>query len=590
MANNIQYKQFSELDFQTIKDSLKTHLRSQNELKDFDFEGSTINVILNLLAYNTQYNSYYLNMLASEKFISTAQKRESVVGAANNIGYVPFSRKSSVAYLSFVITPDIGYTTSIYIPKNTKFTSNIDGTIYTYLTTQDTTIVPVNGTYTVTDLEVKEGRFFSHKFTISATDKFLKIPNKNVDYSRLAVYVKQSPSDIKSTLYKKYNSLVDLSTISEVYFIQEGNGGLYEIYFGDGILGKSISVGNQVIVEYYTTDGSTPNGARSFTLSDEIGGVASIAFTSVTASSGGSMEESIDSIRISAPTNYQAQNRAITELDYEVLVKQIYPNAKEVSVTGGEKLSPKQFGKVFISILKSDLSILSDRDKSDIILQLNNKYASLTVYPQIIDPYIIRVLLDINVKYSDIGVSSSEISTTVFNTVKSFVSTELNTFKYVLRSSRFEAMVDNCHKNILSNTTIFTLYVDTSDVILSSSVKTINFAQPLAPNTLTSSIFTFKSIPNCIFLDTDGSGFASVYQKSNTGILTLVLSYAMSINYNTGLISYIDKTYDLYQLSIENSSGIKIYTKTSGEDIEISNNTVIFVNDNDIVISTAVNA
>lgn len=587
MVDQVQYKQYSELDFEKIKSSLKTHLKSQDILKDFEFEGSTLNVILNLLAYNTQYNSYYLNMLASEKFISTAQKRESIVGAANNIGYVPFSRKSSTAYLSFTINADAGYTSSILLPKNLQFSSTIDGVSYTFLTTQPITVIPSSGVYTVTNLEVKEGRFFKYKFNITATDKFLTIPNTGIDTSRLSVFVKQS-STANTVEYTKYTSLTDLQSTSEVYFTQETSNGLFQLYFGDGIMGKALSTGNEVSVEYFVTEGSTPNGAKLFSLDGDATGLTSINFTSISPASSGAMAESIDSIRISAPTNYQAQNRAITELDYETLVKQIYPDAKQVSAVGGEKATPKQYGKVLISILKDDLNILSDKDKSTIVNALNTKYSALTIFPAIVDPYIIHTYINVEVKYANTGITEQQVNTLVFNKIKMFASTDLNSFKYTLRKSKFEAMVDAVSPAILSNTTKFILYINTNDTIISSKSNVLLYNQPILANTLSSSSFTYKSIQNCQFLDLDGVGYASLYYKANNGDIVLVSPNMLSIDYLNGIVTYIDPTYSFYKLALDNASGIKISVEPESDDIKASDNFVIFAQDADINVSSMV--
>lgn len=590
MANSVEYKKFTELDFQNIKESLKTHLRSQDVLKDIDFEGSVSTVLLNVLAYNTQYMAYHLNMGASEKFISTGQKRESVVGSANNIGYVPFSRKSGTAYLSFIINTPMGYANSIYIPKNTKFIANLDGTDYSFLTTQNTTVIPVNSVYSVTDLEVKEGRFFSYSYNIKASDKFLTIPNKGVDYSRIVVSVKESNESVDTAIYSEYQTLLELSSTSEVYFIQEGSGGYAQIYFGDGILGKAISVGNVVTVEYYISQGDSVNGINNFVLSDSVSGIQSLKFTNVISASGGSNEESLDSIRISAPTNYQAQNRAITELDYEVLVKKIYPNSKQISAIGGQRYTPKQYGKVFISILKDDLNILSDKDKADILLQLNTKYAGLTVIPQIVDPYIIRMYINSVVKYKNDKSSSAEIKTAVFNRIKQFVSTDLNSFKYTLRKSRFESMIDDVSDAILSNNSTFRLYIDTNDTIIPTKSNFVNFSQSIVPKSIQSGLFTYKTIPNCEFIDVNGLGFASIYTKSVTGELSLVLLNALSIDYNSGLINYTDTSYSLHSLSLQNFSGIKISVQPLSEDVSSIDNTVIYVKDADITVTPLIDA
>lgn len=590
MANQVEYKQFSELDFDKIKQSLRTHLEAQDVLKDFNFDGSVNNILLNMLAYNNQYMAYYLNMVASEKFISSAQKRESVVGSANNIGYVPFSRKSASAYLSGTINTPTGYSNSIVIPKDTKFSATLDGTNYSFLASKTSTIIPVNNTFTFSNLQLIEGRKFTYTFNINGSNKFLTIPNLGVDYSRLTVSVYDSNLSNNAIVYTPYDTLTSLNSNSTSYFIQEGIGGYCQIYFGDGVLGKAISIGNVVAIDYYISQGDTVNGIKSFTLADSISGIQSLSNMTVISASGGAMEESIDSIRISAPTNYQAQNRAITELDYEVLVKKIYPNSKQISAVGGQRTIPKKYGKVFISILKNDLSLLSDKDKSDIILTLTKNYSGLTVLPEIVDPYIIRLKINTVVKYRQDLANTSDITSSVFSTIKSFVTSDLNSFKYTLRKSKFEALIDSTSVAILSNSTSFKLYINTNEAIIPTKGNMLNFNQPIKPMSIESSIFSYKTIPNCQFLDIFGDGFISIYTKSSTGQLTSIIKNALSIDYNLGIIKYTDNSYSFSQIALENFSGINLIVVPLNDDIYSVDSSVIYVNDSDISITTLIDA
>lgn len=590
MAEKLQYKQYTELDFEQNKEKLKLFLKSQDQFKDFDFEGSAISVILNVLSQNTQLLSYYLNMMASEKFISTAQKRESVVGSADNIGYIPFSKKSPSAYLNFTINPDDDFSDNIFFPKNTKFSTTIDGINYQYLTTENTVVVPVSGIYTVTDMEVKEGRFFTHQYSVNSGDKFFKIPNKNVDTNRITIRVKESdvPSDSKE--YVKYTDLIDTTPTSEIYYIKESINGTYDIYFGDGILGKSLSVGNVLIIEYYVTTGSLSNGARSFILEDEVSGLTSVTFVSVEASSGGANEESLDSIRISAPNNKKAAGRAVIEADYEALIKQVYPIAKKISVVGGERYTPRQYGKVFISILKETLGVLSDKDKNFILGELKKRYNGLTVFPEIVDPYIIRMLINVSVEVADDGVSTNFTKNLVTNVISDFVETDLNTFKYVLRKSKFEGLIDDSSPSILSNVTKFTLYINTNDVIIPTKNSFINFYQQIKPKSLKTNTFIYNMTNNCQIIDVDGLGVASVYIVNTDLSLTLVKKDVMKINYVTGMVNYIDNTISLHTLALNNLSGIKFQVSTVSEDIKIIDNSVVFVKNDDISVTINVEA
>jgi hypothetical protein len=588
MADQNQYKQYAELDFQKIKQEMKTFMQGQDTLKDIDFEGSVVNVIMNLLANNTQYMAYYLHMMASEKFIATAQKRENVVGSANNVGYVPFSRKSSTAYLSFNIFPDDGYELNITIPKNFKFTTSIDGTTYTFLTTQVTTITPVDGTYSVTDLEVKEGKFFKHKFTYNTTDRFLEIPNKNIDTNRITVTVKESSSASTGVEYVQSKTIVDLDGSSEIYYVQEGPNGFYQIYFGDGVLGKALSDGNQVIVDYYITEGSVVNGAREFTIDDDTTGMDSIEFTNITPASGGAMQESKDSVRISSATSREAQDRAVLERDFEAAIKRIYPIAKEVSAVGGEKVTPRQYGKIFISIIKDDFGNIPQKDKDAILVELNKNWMGLTAIPEIVDPNIIRLSVNTVIKYNNQKVSEATVKTKAINAIKTFAATSLNSFKYTLRKSKFEAMIDNTDDNIYSNSSDIQLYIDTNDSILYTGANSISFEQSIARESLSSSAFTYQGVQNCQFYDLNGDGKASIYTKSPLNELVLVRKDAITINYDTGVISYSDDVYSMYKLALENLNGVRIYIKAVSEDIRGFNNTVFYLRDEDITVKAEI--
>jgi hypothetical protein len=588
MADKLVSKQYSELDIQKIKESLKTFLKSQDQFKDYDFDGSAMSVLLNLLSYNNQYMAYYLNMLASEKFIATAQKRESVVGVANNFGYVPFSRKSSTAYLSFDITPDADYELNITIPKNFKFITTIDGTTYNFLTTQATTITPVDGKYSVTDLEVKEGKFFTHRFVYNASNRFLEIPNKNIDTNRITVWVKESVSSATAVEYVQSKTIIDVDGSSEIYYIQEGRSGFYQIYFGDGVLGKALTSGNQVIVDYYITEGSTVNGAREFTVSDDTTGMDSITFTNITPASGGAMQESEDSVRIAATTSYQAQERAVLERDFEAAIKRIYPIAKEVSAVGGEKVTPRQYGKIFISIIKDDFGLIPQKDKDAIIVELNKNWMGLTAIPEIVDPNIIRLSVNTVIKYNNQKVSEATVKTKAIDAIKEFAQTSLNSFKYTLRKSKFEAMIDNTDENIYSNTSDIRLYIDTNDSILYTGANSISFEQAIARESLGSSAFTYQGVQNCQFYDFNGDGKASIYTKSPLNEFVLVRKDAMTINYDTGIISYTDDVYSMYKLALENLDGVKIYIKSISDDIKAFNNTVFYLKDEDITVKAEI--
>lgn len=569
------YKNFTETDFEKIKDSLKTYLQSQDKLKDYNFDGSTITMLLNILSYNTQYSAYYGNMLASEKFLNRAQKRKSVVELANNYGYVPYSTKSSTAYLTFNLNVVYGYTSSIVIPKNTKFTANVNDVEYQFYTTKSTTVQPVNGVYTVTDLEIAEGRYFKYKFAVDGSSKFFTLPNKGVDTNRLTVGVKttSSESDNLAVEYIFYNSILDIDSSSLVYFIQETDNEKYEIYFGDGILGKSLSVGNQVIVEYYVASGEDANNIQRFTLDDDIENTTSISNLTVTPSFGGASLESINSVKLSTKQSYKSQNRAVISSDFIDKIRLIVPNITDVMVWGGEEEQPKQYGKVFYSVVFDDNSTLSATQDTQIRRQLKSDYMVKGITPEFSPPKYSNIVIDVNTKIlSNSSQSANEIKSDIVQGIITEYSPILTKFDADIYESLFENYVNNLNKNIIASVSRFSIYRTVADSFTSNTTNEVVFPVNFEQSSFYSDTFTYSGLNYQLYSVGD-----IVYLKKLIDDTSVV---AGTLTSNSFVIKSPATLYEMI-----GATTTKFYVTPSDMDILISKNNILKLNVEDIKVT-----
>ena len=342
--------QISELDFDGIKTNLKNFLSQQDEFRDYDFEGSGMSVLLDLMAYNTHYLGYNANMLANEMFLDSADLRASVVSKAKQVGYTPTSSTSADAVVDVVVNDATG--SSLTMTRGTKFTTTVNNISYSFVNNSELSITPLDGVYKFSNVKLNEGTLLNFKYTANSsdTDQRFIIPNNNVDTTTLTVKVQESSTDTTTNTYTLATGITGLDSTSKVYFLQEIENGRYEIYFGDGVLGKAISDGNIIIMDYIVCNRNAPNGATTFTLSGTLGGFSDATVTTISNSTNGSGPESIESIKYNAPRDYTSQDRAVTADDYKVLVKSLYANAQSVQVYGGEDAATPEYGKVFISI------------------------------------------------------------------------------------------------------------------------------------------------------------------------------------------------------------------------------------------------
>lgn len=447
----------TNLDFDQIKDSLKAFLKQQSEFQDYDFEGSGLSILLNILAYNTHYNAYYLNMVANESFMDSAMLRNSVVSHAKKYGYVPHSTVAPRAVVS--VTVDSGDSTPGYltIPKGYVFVSNlIDNKAYNFVTLTENTVAKTGNNFVFSNLNVYEGTFVSYRFdyTQSSNPKQLfTIPEETIDTSTLVVSVQQSTSNSDIVVYNKVNDVLTVTANSEVYFLQEGQNGQYEIYFGDNVIGRSLPDGAVVNLTYLATNGAVANKANNFVGTNSISGYSNISVDSIQAATGGSDRETVDSIKYSAPLQFLSGNRAVTKNDYIRLIIEKYPSFQAVNVWGGEENDPPVYGKVFVSA-KPELGFeISDTEKSFVLENVIKPISMLTVTPVFVDVDYNYLKIESELYYDPTKTTQSQLDLelAIRNLIINFTDTNLNRFNSYFDYSGLETTVSSYSKSIISN-------------------------------------------------------------------------------------------------------------------------------------------
>tara|TARA_Y100000389_G_scaffold1022_1_gene1057 strand:- start:6969 stop:8822 length:1854 start_codon:yes stop_codon:yes gene_type:complete len=581
----------SELDFDNIKVNLKTFLQSQTAFQDYDFEGSGLSILIDVLSYNTHYMGYLANMATNELYLDSADIRNNIVSLAKMLGYTPNSPRAPRAAIDVVLNNATG--TSVTMAKGTNFTTNVDGTSYQYINNEDITITPKDGVFTFSNVDLYEGTLVRFKYTVDSTDvdqKFI-IPTENADTSTLKVSVQNSSSDSTLTNFTLAGGYTGVSSTSKVFFIQEGRDGKYEIYFGDGVTGFKLQDGNVIVLEYIVTNKTKSNGANKFNLEGSIGGFTDVSITTNSSSQGGSESEANDSIKFNAPLNFAAQDRAVTTTDYETLVKQIYPNALSVSSWGGEDDETPRYGIVKIAIKAASGSTLTDQTKLDIVNGLK-PYNVASVKPEIIDPQTTSVLITSNVKYDAKSTtkSSSTLKTEIINTITDYNTSTLQKFDSVFRFSKLSGLIDNTDSSILSNITTVKIRKNFTPTLSSSAAYNIYFRNSLynphsghnstGGGILSSTGFKVSGSNFEMFLDEDGLGNVRRYYLVS-GVKTYANNTQGTINYTTGQVT-------LNSLNIASISNIRGSASTLVEiTVQPNSNDVIPVRDQIVEIDVS---
>ena len=513
----------TDLEFDGIKSNLKSYLSSQNQFLDYDFDGSGMDVLLDVLAYNTHYMGYYANMVANEMFMDSASLRESVVSHAKHLNVIPNSITAPEALLDMTFTPT-GSPLSLTIAKNTKFKTTISGTSYTFTTTATKTMYPSGGVYSVTNLPIKEGKILNKSYTVNlanTTQRFI-IPNANVDTSTISVQVQNSSSDTTVVTWTDGNSL-DVTTITsnqKVYFLQEVEEGKYEIIFGDGAVGKQLADGNIIFIEYLVTKGIEANKANSFTAVGTVAGLSSGNYTlSVAAvATGGASAETISSLKNNAPKLYQAQKRATTKDDYKAILLGERNDIESLTVYGGEDASPAVYGKVYIAIKPTGNTAYSTATKDAIKTSILKKTNVVTVIPEIVDPIYYYLLVTTIVNYDPVTLLTNEdtLKSAIDTSIGSYFTNDLQKFDQKFRYSTLTKKIDNTNSSIRNSKTSIKYQLRIIPTTLATvATYTLEFNNPLTKSSVVSTAFTASDGFTYSLVD-DGLGVIKLARSTYT--------------------------------------------------------------------------
>jgi len=587
------------LSYEQIRDNFRTFLKSQDQFRDYNFDSSGISTLIDILTYNTYYNSFYQNMVATETFLSTAQRRNSAVNLAKALNYTPRSFTSSKLSGNLQLSV-VGSPAAVTLPKYTRFRAIANGETYYFLTQEPITIFRNGGgNYIQTGIELIEGTFVSERYVYDSNDpdqRFL-ISNATADTSTLVVKVQNSSVDTTVRVFSKPDNLVSLTSTTTAYFLEEVEDGKYQVTFGDGVIGENLNDGNIVYLEYIVSKGTQGNGIKTLELAATVENVTDITFTLSTTdgqSFGGQDRESIERIKFAAPKSYAAQNRAVTTEDYEAILLN-EPNVGSVVVWGGEDNDPPAYGKVFVAIRPVIGTALTATEKKSIIDTVLKPKKVLTVATEIVDPEYIYLVITATAKYDPDQTIETEasIKSKVLDTIKNYNDTDLNQFSKYFRASRLTRLIDTSERSILS-TTLSVRMEKEVDVQLNAAAKyTLNFSNPINSVTLgrptnhpfgvgsqiSSNEFSYGGFDKC-FMD-DNNGIIRIYRVSGTQNLGVSQNVG-TIDYTTGAIVLTDFRPTAFA---DGGVSLRITAVPSENDILPLRGQIVAIRDADITIN-----
>lgn len=609
---------YTELDFAKIKENLKTYLKSQSKFRDYDFDASGLSILLDVLAYNTAYNGFYLNMLASESFLDSAYMRASVVSRAKQIGYTPSSRRSlsSVVDIHIDFSKNLGSSDAsmqklvvpggpFLIPTTTEFYCLVNSSKHSFFPKSPVLAVPTGGTnYVASKVTLIEGKRLTFSWIVESNTKNFVIPNENVDLSTLQVYVSPYEASTQKVLYNEFKDINELTPTDQIYFIQESLDNKFEIIFGDGVLGKRLELGNVVQIEYVVPNSDAAIGADKFYLASDNLGTFSIDNTLKQVHKGFLKEiktsipardyaekESVESIKFKAPRIYSAQNRAVTKNDYEILLKKdmntIDPKIDYIRVWGGEENTPPDYGKVFFAIKPSYGLRLNEQEKEHIIEKYIRPKNMVSVQAVIVEPDYIGLVVDSTVNYSGRMTKNNEaqIKNLVYQKIQKFRDENILGFDSDLRYSKFVSQIDSADPSIESNITKITLKYRINPEPFVNFTKHIPLTNAISRgdilnNTSSVSSTTFNFFNMKVFLGDDGRGNLVLYRKESTD--RVALTEVGKINYDTGDLYITNLKID----SIENDLNyIDIFVTPKYQDVIAYKNQILLLENSDIKVS-----
>ena len=572
------FTKFSNLDFDQIRTSIKDYLRANSNFTDFDFEGSNFSVLIDTLAYNTYITAFNSNMIVNESFLDSATVRENVTSLARNIGYVPYSRNSASAEISFTVSPNPNqiledgtkiYTSSVTLKEGLVCTGSVRGSSYIFSIPENITAPVISGVASFNNIKINEGTFLSKKFTVvnSLDQKFI-LDNSFIDTSTIRVYVKGISDPGLGTIYSLVDNILEINSNSQIFLIQEIPDEKYQLLFGDGIFGKKLENESIITVNYIITDGKDGNGIEKFSFAGSFVDAENrivipqntINVTTNRKSQNGSDIESIDSIRYYAPRLYSSQNRAVTASDYETIIKsKIYGNAESISVIGGEEMDPPEFGTVLISIKPKNGTYVSDFDKQQIINKLR-QYSISGINQKIIDLKLLYVEIDSSIYYNYNQVSSVEsLKTKVVNSLTEYSkSADLNIFGGRFKYSKVLQIIDNTDIAITSNITRVRIRRDLKALINQFAQYELCFGNKFHINrdgfNIKSTGFKISGESDTVYLtdvpDSNGkTGILSIVKPLGDGTIKIV-----NIAKFAGTVDYIKGEINLGTINITSTS------------------------------------
>ena len=579
------------LDFNSLKNNLKSFLKNNTQFKDIDYEGSNINVLLDVLAYNTYLNGFYTNMVASEMFLDTAQLKDSVISHAKELNYVPRSFNSAEAKITVDITPS-STVSSVVVPQYTSFTSRVGSNTYTF-STSETQLIAVgnNGVYSITS-NVYEGIIVTETYVFNSTNtkqRFV-ISNPTIDTSSLNITVYE---DGGQTIipYTKADNIAGLNSTSAVFFVQGAENQQYELVFGDNIFGKRPKDGSTAVVKYRASSGELPNGASLFVADSSIDGHANVAVTTVISASGGAVSESIDSVRYNAPRSFQAQDRAVTVSDYETILTNKFSDIQAISVYGGEDADPPQFGKVFISVDVFNADGAPQARKAVFENYIKDR-TPLTIGVIFVDPVFMYTKVVTNVLYDINNTSKTavDISTLVQGAISTHSVNQLEDFKKTLYYSALTKDIDAADSSIIGNDTAtyavmriiprtnvdYNFVVETHNELASEIGPRISDAEVHYGHTLTSSLFTYQGTQYTLVDDTLGGVYIASYQ-GNFIVPTLKVG---TINYTTGKLQVQN-----FNISSFVGNYLELIFTTKSKNIQGPKNVILAIDPIDVTVT-----
>jgi hypothetical protein len=570
MASSNTNIQVADLDFNSIKTNFTTYLQSQDTFKDYNFQGSALSTLLDVLAYNTQYNAYYLNMVANEMFLDSALQRSSVVSQAKLLNYTPKSAIAPQAIINFTANGVID--TSFTLPRFTNFSSEaVAGVNYNFVNTDSVTVNVNSGTATLNNLVLKQGVPSTFTYTVNSTTNptyTFEIPDANIDTTTIQVIVQQSSSNSSFDIYQPASDFLALTPTSLVYFLQEGLNGNYQIYFGDGILGKQLADNNIVNISYISTKGIASVGANNFVLMDSIPTLSTNTITPVVPASNGGSKESIDSIKYQAPKSYSAQNRAVSKEDYITIIQQnnLGVSFDAVNVWGGEQNDPVVYGQVFIALKPKGAYSLTNTQKQRLINEVIKPISVLTVEPTIVDPDYTYIQSTINVVYDPkkTSLTANGISSAVESAISTFATTNLNTFNSTFSVSDLILAIRNASQSIVTNEVNIQLQKKFYPNLSNSTNYTFNFNVPIKKGTFLSGISSSPSLTYATSTGTYNDVFIEEVPAATTGVDTIsILNAGYGYQYAPNVTIIGDGTGATAVASINVNGTIKSITVTN---------------------------